>query len=406
MTGAPLVSKALAVMTQHRNGRRAGNRPAPAWGTKQPKSVLSARDAQRGIAPTLLLEQVRNTAPWMVTPPHVIPAACILARAVAVEASWASNREPIGYLEFLIAAHFATVATFVPTDVDQRIRELAWKSLSREQLPAAVDAVLALTEWPVEPVTERYVVVGKQVVAGHHGEWLSILAGALGRALSLEDEASAARCKAWIDAELDRELKMLRAAVKSNDIALQLRFCTTLAHNLGDLSRVVDSWPESLRASPIATAYSRLGHEPSPEFGDWFVRAGELNKAKMAQENHRFLALRTPRALRKSRELLLPIGPYFYDWGKLVGSSPELSEADRLEIVSALLTTHMRRDTELGCLRALAGINAALAGDLQGLVKQLPQSERQLALRGPVREALRTPEREFLAAFHADVAGW
>ena len=55
--------------------------------------------------------------------------------------------------------------------------------------------------------------------------------------------------------------------------------------------------------------------------------AGALNKDVMATENHRFLALRKPRALRASRELLLPIGPFFESWGRTVARA--LDEKDR-----------------------------------------------------------------------------
>jgi hypothetical protein len=362
----------------------------------------------RGISPQLLLAQVRNTAPWLVDAPlnafaKAIPCAAVLADVDAAEVAWKKNSDAAGYLRFLIAAHFATVATFVPTDVDQRIRDIAWKSTKAEQLQSVVDAVLALTDWPIAPLTERGVTVDKDYVAGHHGEWFSILAGALGRAIEVECEASIVKCTEWLDAELAREAAMFKRAVKQGEAQTILSLCTVLAHNVGDLSRVVDSWAESAQAIELAAKYTRLGHEKSAVFGDALARAGALNKAKMAAENHRFLPLRTPRALRTSRDLLLPIGPYFDGWGSMIAQHPSHDERDLAEVALALCLLHERSPREHGCLRALSGIDRVTPGGLGALMKLMPADKRALGLQGGVRQAMRTTEASFLETFHKDV---
>src|SRR5262245_26408120 len=138
-------------------------------------------------------------------------------------------------------------------------------------------------------------------LCGHDGEWLSVRAGALGRALVLGLDAAAALLADEIDAELDREQRVFADAVAQGAPATTtLALATTIAHNLGDLSRVADAWPKAARASDYCARFSRLGHADGAAQRPEFLVAGALNKELMALENHRFLALRKPRALRRS----------------------------------------------------------------------------------------------------------
>src|SRR6185295_19787531 len=95
----------------------------------------------------------------------------------------------------------------------------------------------------------------------------------------------------------------------------------------------------------------------------------------MALENHRFLPLRSPKALRRQRAFLLPFGPYFYDWGRLIGSTKLLDDAERAEILLALVNVHERRMDELGCLRAIAGIHSAYPGGIDKLGRLVPPTQ-------------------------------
>jgi hypothetical protein len=370
-----------------------GKRPAP--GKKAP--------APAGITPTLLLDQVRNTAPWALTGEPRLPAAEILLDAPAIEERWRAGTDPEGYLSCLLAAHFTTVATFVPTDVDVRIRQHAWSTLAGKRLAAALDRVEEVTRWDARPVCARLVEVGDEALSCHQGEWFSVLAGALGRALALGDAAAIERSRGWIEAELSREARLVQLVRQEGDDQQLLSVVTTVAHNVGDLSRVVDTWPEALAASEIGLRYRRLGHEDGARFEGAFVFAGELNKRLMAQENHRFLPLRTPRALRRERAFLLPFGPYFHDWGRTLGATPLLDDAERAEIVLALARVHERRADEQGCLRAIAGIHAACPGGVDKLARLLPPDGRAALQRGGIRQALRVPEADFRRDFHATI---
>jgi hypothetical protein len=356
-----------------------------------------------GIAPKLLLEQVKNTAPWALALEPPLASAEILKKAPEIEQRWRKGEPDEGYFVCLLAAHFTTVATFVPTDVDQRIRQHAWSELSGKRLASAVDRVEEVARWDVRPVSERYVVLDEEVLAGHQGEWLSVMAGALGRALALSDAAIVERVTAWIEAELSREARLITRARKKSDDQELLSVVTTVAHNLGDLSRVVDTWRPEHATSELGLRYQRLGHEGGARFDGSFVFAGELNKLLMAKENHRFLPLRVPRALRRERAFLLPFGPYFYEWGRLIGSSKQLDDGERAEILLALLRVHERRTDEQGCLRAIAGIHSAFDGGVDKLARLLPADQSTAMQRAGVRLALRVAEKDFLKKFHAGV---
>ncbi len=344
-----------------------------------------------GIAPTALLAQVSNTARWALEAHPEARFVRALANAPQLDATFRDDPRSLPYFELLLAAHFTTVATFVPTDVDARIRHHVWQALEREdELLAASEIVDAYAALDARMVSAR-VIDGERPLSGHAGEWLAVRAGALGRAIAIGAETATAALVERIDDELAHEAAFMRAALQRDDAGHALRVATTLAHNLGDLSRVVEAWPKeaAARGEAIAQRYLRLGHEDASRHEGTFVIAGALNKALTATENHRFLALRKPRALRGGRDLLLPLGPWLDAWGTRVA---KLDVESRAEIVLALLETHARGPTQTGCLRALAAMHEGMPGGIDALLPRLPARSRKLP--PAVREALRmTAER-------------
>lgn len=342
-----------------------------------------------GIAPTLLAEQVRNTAAWIVDDASLPPVRAV-RNAAELTPRWQEDAQDPAYLELMLSAHFLTVATFVPTDVDSRIRHHHWATLPAERFEAALDAVDAIAALDARVVSARVVELDEHTrLSGHQGEWLAVRAGALGRALSLGLEPHVARLRAAIDRELEHEARCFVALERDERRALDaLRAATTLAHNVGDLSRVVEQWPKSEAHTPIAERYVRLGHGKTDAFEGAFARAGMVNKEVMAHENHRFLALRAATALRRSPDLLLPVGPFFDDWGKTVATSRDLEESDRAETLECLLATHLRGPEQHGCLRAIAALHEHSPGGVDRLARELPARLRKLVTRGPVRDAL------------------
>ncbi len=352
---------------------------------------------KQGIAPLLLLSQVQSTAAWALVSdraeqpledPNAGSYRDVLLGAASLTDTYATDA--VGYLRLLLAAHFVTVATFVPTDVDTRIRHHHWWALeTEEQLLANLAIVDEAASWNPAAVSERIV----RNVCGHQGEWLSVWAGALGRAIAIGANDARDLALSRIDAELAREEAMFGDVLRAREPLDILRAATVLAHNLGDLSRVIEAWPKSVKDEGLRGKYVRLGHEGAGPF----VLAGNINKPVMAPENDRFLALRPARPLRKSRKLLLPIGPFFDSWGELIAKTELLDEDERAEVVAALLETHLQRPQQVGCLRALAGFDRALRGGLGAIEHALPSRTRKLWRGGAVREQLGIDRARFEA---------
>ena len=349
-----------------------------------------------GIAPELLVSQVKNTAAWLWNDPRAEAATRVLDDVPGADACY-RGAEGTAYFALLLAAHHATVATFVPTDVDARIRHHAWQAIeTRDALAAACDVVDAVAAWDVHAVSARvFVSPSHGPVSGHDGEWLAVRAGALGRAAVLDADDVVERVAAQLDAELDREEAILREVFDAGAARPALAVSTIVAHNLGDLSRVVDEWPRHERLGSLRERYVRLAHPDARTRRAPFVAAGTLNKALLAHENHRFLPLRKPRALRVSRELLLPIGPWFDAWGEGLATSSHLEDSDRAEVLAALLELHSRDPSQEGCLRAIAGLHRATRGGIEVYVHDLPARMRKDALRGRVRDALDVTTQHF-----------
>ena len=153
------------------------------------------------IAADVLIAQVRQTAGWLFD--DDAPYARTLAHAPS------SARD---YLQLLLTAHFCTVATFVPTDVDARIRFHEWQEMRHaDALRAAVAVVDAVAAYPVARVSTRFVAHARGTLSGHDGEWLAVRAGALGRALQLGAQDVVEKVSAQIDDELAREAEIYTA---------------------------------------------------------------------------------------------------------------------------------------------------------------------------------------------------
>ncbi|MBC7398185.1 MAG: hypothetical protein H7333_12155, partial [Bdellovibrionales bacterium] len=91
------------------------------------------------------------------------------------------------YFELCLASHFATVGTFVPTDVDVAIRHKLWTGVHNEKtyLPFW-DSVQAFKKWDETLVSKRVVwTKSGRKLSGHQGEWFSVVMGAYGSALKV-----------------------------------------------------------------------------------------------------------------------------------------------------------------------------------------------------------------------------
>jgi hypothetical protein len=116
-----------------------------------------------------------------------------------------------------------------------------------------------------------------------------------------------------------------------------------------------------------------------------FSKAGQLNRDWMALENHRHFSLREPRAIRKNLDFLLPLGPFFDDWGKDLARHPDLSLDEMGKILEALIQGFYRLKGPVGYARALIGIESAYPGGLSELTKPLPSKVAKLWTSGSLR---------------------
>jgi hypothetical protein len=356
----------------------------------------------RGIDPGTLLGLVENTAPFLFRDrapltPYTEP----LLRAK-------ENPGKLSHLEYFtlcLSAHYTTVATFVPTDVDNQIRKNLWD----QELPAGVteamaELVLRSLAWDFRPVTTRRQEANGYYVSGHQGEWFSVAVGAYG-AHREKNAALAEEVQAAVLRELRAEAEIFRALRAARDGVGLLRACTLIAHNLGDLDRVIDQW--GLPANDgLRVAVYKLGHEEKPAFGPLqkeFLDAGALNKAFMASENHRHYPLRKPKCLRRSLDLILPTGPFFDGWGEKVARHPALEKEELAEVVLALLEGFEKLSSPkiplYGYARAIGAIQRAFPGGPARLFDYLPARAAKEIQKGLIPEVNRASREQFEAAW-------
>lgn len=369
-----------------------------------PNAGVSPEAPPRGVSPEILVNQVRNTAPFF-EDPGLGPDAekhryLQVLRGHAIQPPAPEALSHVEYYELCVSAHWATVATFVPTDVDNQIRFKLWHpALPTEALEAMAQAVLRARDWDELPVSRRFARSPETGLhlSGHHGEWFSIAVGAYG-ALRRRSPELAAEVGAAITRELDREAGILRDLAKARDGIGLLKCATLIAHNLGDLDRVFEMWniPES---DALAQSVLKLGHTGDSRFAGIFFQAGEFNKKHMAVESHRNFALRSQKPLRRSLELLLPLNPFLDEWGTIVARHPALSPEEVGQIVEALVHGFERLQKPeggpIGYARAIAGIEAAFPGGARALERYLPAKVARILRAGGFRSLISVPRERF-----------
>lgn len=358
-----------------------------------------AYGSSRGVAPDVLLGLVENTIPSLFreNKPDTPYTKMVLA------ARNATRLTHLEYFSLCLGAHYTTVATFVPTDVDNQIRKNLWdQPLPEGTTEAMAELTLASLAWDFRPVTTRVASAEGKYVSGHQGEWFSVAVGAY--AAHREKNPPLARAvREAILREVRAEASLFAALKKEKNGVELLRASTLLAHNLGDLDRVIDQW-ELPAEDPLRAAAYKLGHEPHPSFGALqkeLLDAGALNKAFMASENHRHYPLRKPKCLRLSLDFLLPTGPFFDAWGETVSRHPLLSPEDVAEVAEALLEGFQRLSSPkiplYGYARALGGLQRAFKGGPARLADNLPSKAAKSLKQGVIPEIHRLDAKAFEA---------
>jgi hypothetical protein len=382
---------------------------------------------RRGVSPALLLEQTLNTSAWALdaASPSVLSSSARtrLLTAAELEGRWRLPEAHLDYLGLMLAAHYTTVATFVPTDVDTHIRYHIWQEIEdAAALDRAIEVLEEAAAWDVRAVSARVVDVPgfvspvglPPVIYGHAGEWFSVRAGALCRALMLDATDAVDRLIASIEQEVIHEAACF-AYARAVDPMLALRIATTIAHNTGDLSRVIEAWPkETPRKQEHYLRYARLSHTEATGAGfkehkRELELAGHVNKQVMAPENHRYLALREPRVLRRHRDFILPLGPFFEGWAAGLCRS-DLDSRELGQVLTALIHGTESTPGSTSYYRAMAEIHRVRQGGLDGLAEELPARYRKLLQKGAIRDALRVPPAQWDArltkSFNASIAAF
>ena len=353
---------------------------------------------ERGIGPQNLLGLVRNTAPYLFERPELndpppAEAAGRLMELGGGPTGWleilrhghwleaareATAEQRQDYFALCLACHHATVGTYVPTDVDTKIRAALWQDADAGSVQRMLALALESRNWDVRRVSARAMPTDSGPISGHDGERLSVLAGALGACVRLGLDRAARTASEAVDLELHREAAELERAVSTKDEEIRaLCLASILTHNAGDLDQGMGSWRRDERLRPYRERFGRLAHENARRYDGAFQLAGHVYGQSMAAEGHRNYPLREVRALRRAPELLLPISPFLESWGARIAVHAGLSDAERAEVLAALLSGCKKIPGQVGYKRAIAGMVPALGGRLDAIVRDMPASLRQ-----------------------------
>jgi hypothetical protein len=360
-----------------------------------PTSPLKPRDAwAHWIGPETLIAQVRSTAPFLADRLPAPESARLIDLGgspdgfLRVLASWenllraglAFEEQLQDYLALCLACHHSTVATFVPTDVDTKIRGIVWRETRDiEVLRPMLRFALASRGWSEEGVSIRAV----RGVSGHNGEQWSVIAGGLGYLLELGDRVPADEALAAIEAEIDREQAVFDAVCAERDAELDvLRLSMTLAHNRGDLTQGMGFWKRTAATAPLMEHLSARGR---------FARAVFIYQhTGLSAEGHRHYPLRPVKALRQSPATLLPLCPFLDEWGGVVARLEESHD-----VLAALVSGCQKVQGQQGYYRAIAGMRAASSGAFDRAAARMPNAVQRLLRDADLRKLIDVPRISF-----------
>jgi len=357
--------------------------------------IKPLRDAwARWISPETLISQVRNTAPFLeprlpaAEPGRLIELGHCCDGFLHILANWENiQRSTLNpgeqlqdYFALCLACHHATVATFVPTDVDTKIRGILWReSRDPEVLRPMLRLALESRGWTEDGISVRAV----RGVSGHNGEQWSAIAGGLGRLLELGDMASAEEGQAAIEAEIDREQAVFDAVADERDAELDLlRLSMTLAHNRGDLTQGMNFWKRTPLTAPLMEHLSARGR--------FALAVRVYQHTGLSAEGHRHYPLRAVKPLRRSSATLLPLSPFLDDWGSAVAQFEESHE-----VLEALVLGCQKVQGQQGYYRAIAGMRAASSGAFDRTAARMPNSAQRLVRNADLRKLIDVPRVSF-----------
>lgn len=369
------------------------------WGLSEtlPESILPVKQREAWaswISPETLLSQVLNTAPFLAARFPAKESGALIALGnspdgyLRILSNWENILRPGArweeqlqdYFALCMACHHATVATFVPTDVDTKIRGLAWRETKDpEVLKPMMRLALNSRQWADDGISLRRV----RNVSGHDGEHWSAIAGGLGWLLERGENTVAEEALAAIEEEIDREQAVFDAAAREQGGELDvLRLAMTLAHNHGDLTQGMGFWKNNVLSIPTREHLTVRGE---------FKRAVAVyQKTGISAEGHRHYPLRPVKSLRQSPETLLPLCPFLDEWGMRVAQLE-----DRHEVMEALVIGCQKVAGQEGYYRALAGMREASGSDFERAAKRMSNGNQRLLKDASMRKKLDVPRASF-----------
>ncbi|NRA37169.1 MAG: hypothetical protein HRU15_03445 [Planctomycetes bacterium] len=342
------------------------------------------------IIPRTLVSHVRNTVPFLFPGPKDLERVHgSLADKARGHMGWhdiltsakqfklsknPTTPEYYDYFALCLAAHHATVASFVPTDVDTKIRRHLWHHVSSkgmvEKMWRIVQGAMA---WDQSPVAARSVVDEELgPVSGLNGEYLSIMIPAAHAANKFKLTELCDEIWTEIENEIERESNILKNALQAGDHLRILKLSAILAHNAGDIDQGLNSCTSHPYLEARRQHISRMAHENNTVYHGYYNLAARIYKACMAREFHRNYPLRDIRILRHHNDFRLPMSPFLDDWGYMLATHGSLTEDDRYDILDGLVhACEVVKDQE-GYYRAISGFIRGLDGQKTDIIDRLP----------------------------------
>jgi hypothetical protein len=375
------------------------------------KKLLSGLQIN-GVAPNILLKHVETTAPFIFKGEleSNTPETAFIEklRFYKKNLKALAHIDLTEYFHICLAAHWATAGTFVPTDVDNQIREKLWKHSSiKKNIARMARLTIASWKWDYQQVTNRksYNRLNNEVMSTHEGTWLSVAIGAYCALKDHGEDILAENIQEVILAEITKEQNVLIQLREDRDHINFLRAAPLMAHNFGDLDRVMVQWNMHEKDSFCRSIY-KLGHHLNDTYSPILVYAGKVNKEFCSKENHRHMSLRQPKCLRKSHKFLVPVGPFMDQWGQDLGDSQILSLEEKAEIIASLYEGYKRQDQAFGYIRAFKNLSKAFPGTISGLENYLAFDLLKELKDSPFFCLSNIPTDEFEYSYISNLAGF
>jgi hypothetical protein len=340
----------------------------------------------RGISPSVLLSHVQNSVPFLFDGDfggiRVDANRAFVSELVSAFAKPDREMEHAAYFRLALAAHWATATSFLPTEVEAQIRFRLWHpGHPSDVLREMGETVLAAYAWDSTALSRRWVAspFSKFILSAHHGEWFTVAVAAYIATRDCDPFLSL-RLREAIEYEVTREAKIYLEFRKARDGAGMLLAASLISHNLADLDRAIEIWnvPAADPLHEFAYHATLAEGARAARFGGALTEAGRMNKSLIGAESHRHFALSVPRSLRRAVDLLLPLAPFFDDWGRRVAAHPAIRREELADLVEALYTGWEKLKGSDGKTityaypRAVAGILEAVPGGIATLAPLLP----------------------------------